>query len=153
MEWNYKGIKFDDIETEEGCSQSQVCCDCVSKHNINKSILDPTASNPICGIKGCENEADYYIDFPKGELKINCTVCGQECFDDDGIYPQVVFSDENYCVCEECSIDYEEDKTTGRIHYRNDLIDEGCIEQSAKIQRPILSFITIFIDLLLTTWN
>lgn len=61
---------------------------------------------------------------------MKCTVCGQECFEEQ--YPEVVFSYEEYCVCEECSIDYEEDKTTGRIHYRNDLLDEGCIEQFAK---------------------
>jgi hypothetical protein len=131
MKWEYKSIKFDDVEIEGSCSWSQVCCDCVNKHNINKSILDETASSPICGIVGCENEADYYIDFPKEELKIHCTVCGKECFDDDGTYPQVVFSDEKYCVCEECSIDYEENNVTGKVQYRQDLLGQGCIEQFA----------------------
>ena len=37
---------------------------------------------------------------------LSCTSCGQECFDE--FYPQVVFQDATHCICEECSIDYEE---------------------------------------------
>lgn len=37
---------------------------------------------------------------------MKCTSCGKECFNEQ--YPEVVFKNENNCICEECSIDYEE---------------------------------------------
>ncbi len=58
---------------------------------------------------------------------MKCTKCGQECFDEE--YPQVVFHDDKYCICEECSIDYEENDITGKVQYRKDLEEEGCIEE------------------------
>ncbi len=36
---------------------------------------------------------------------MKCTDCGQECFDEQ--FPEVIFSDEENCICEECSIEYE----------------------------------------------
>ena len=47
-----------------------------------------------------------------------CTVCGQECYDDE--FPEVVFIDEESCICEECSIDYEE--INGKIRLRKDIL-------------------------------
>lgn len=35
---------------------------------------------------------------------MKCTACGQECFNNK--YPEVVFRDDNNCICEECSIYY-----------------------------------------------
>ena len=49
---------------------------------------------------------------------MKCTICGQECFDNK--YPEVVFKNKTNCICEECSIDYEEDKN-GVIKIRSDL--------------------------------
>jgi len=60
---------------------------------------------------------------------MKCTVCGQECFDET--YPEVVFKDEKYCICEECSIDYEE--VNGKVQYRQDLEAEGCCEEFAEM--------------------
>ncbi len=37
---------------------------------------------------------------------MKCTVCKQKCYNDQ--YPEVVFKDEDNCICENCSIDYEE---------------------------------------------
>lgn len=37
---------------------------------------------------------------------MKCTVCNQECFLDS--YPEVVFTDDTHCICEECSVDFEE---------------------------------------------
>ena len=37
---------------------------------------------------------------------MKCLHCGKECFEDK--YPEVVFKDGDLCVCEECSIDYEQ---------------------------------------------
>lgn len=56
---------------------------------------------------------------------MKCTSCGGECF--DGEYPEVVFKDEEKCICEECSIDYED--VNGKVQFRQDLIEDGCIER------------------------
>ena len=48
---------------------------------------------------------------------MKCTVCGQECFDEE--FPEVVFKDENNCICEECSVDYEE--IDGKIRLRENI--------------------------------
>lgn len=48
---------------------------------------------------------------------MKCTACNQECFDEQ--YPEIVFKDEQNCICEDCSIDYEE--VNGKIQYRADL--------------------------------
>ena len=37
---------------------------------------------------------------------MKCTSCGKECYEEQ--YPEVVFQNETHCICEECSIDYEE---------------------------------------------
>jgi len=56
---------------------------------------------------------------------MKCTACGNECFEDE-IYPQAVFWNDEKCICEECSIDFEE--INGVIQFRQDLIDDGCVE-------------------------
>ena len=48
---------------------------------------------------------------------MKCLHCGKECFEDK--YPEVVFKDGDLCVCEECSIDYEQ--KDGKIQVREDL--------------------------------
>jgi hypothetical protein len=45
---------------------------------------------------------------------MKCQDCNRECFQDK--YPEVVFRDECHCICEDCSIDYEEVK--GKIQLR-----------------------------------
>ena len=65
----YKGVIFDDVVVEPEGTWSQICRHCVKKHGISKSVLDFEAGYGICGVEGCENEADHYIDFPKGELQ------------------------------------------------------------------------------------
>lgn len=37
---------------------------------------------------------------------MNCFACGQECFENKE--PEVVFRKDDICICEHCSIDYEE---------------------------------------------
>jgi len=46
---------------------------------------------------------------------MKCTSCGKECYEEQ--YPEVVFQNETNCICEECSIDYEE-LENGIIHLR-----------------------------------
>jgi hypothetical protein len=61
---NYNGIVFDDVTIDDnGHRWSQICSSCAAKFNIAKSLLAEDGSG-ICGCRGCENEADYYIDFP-----------------------------------------------------------------------------------------
>lgn len=69
LEFEFKGIAFDDVVEGEYNVWSQVCNACVEKHNIPKGLLDD-AGQGICGVVGCENEADYYIDFP-----YDCSKC------------------------------------------------------------------------------
>jgi len=59
------------------------------------------------------------------KIIMNCTACGNECFEDE-IYPQAVFWDDKKCICEECSIDFEE--FDGVVQFRQDLIEDGYIE-------------------------
>ena len=69
--FNYKGIVFDDVilkESEDLNDWSQICQECKDGHNISIDVLDHTGSG-ICGVEGCNNEAEYYIDFPDRELQ------------------------------------------------------------------------------------
>jgi hypothetical protein len=64
----YFGIKFDDIttakESSTGIPYSQICADCVDKHDIPTRVLsEGTAHESICGVEGCEKESLFYIDF------------------------------------------------------------------------------------------
>lgn len=72
MNYLFKGITFDDVslkETDDLNDWSQICQECVDKHKINEKHLDLGSGNGICGVEGCSNESDHYIDFPEGELK------------------------------------------------------------------------------------
>jgi uncharacterized protein YjbK len=71
--FEYNGIIFDDAERkydENSNDWSQICKHCAEQHNIDHDKLDEFGSG-ICGVAGCHNEADYYIDFEDGELKKN----------------------------------------------------------------------------------
>ena len=60
--------KFDDITVDKtnGHEWSQICKTCVQEHNLTKYVNPESKGygNGICGVTGCNNEADYYIDFP-----------------------------------------------------------------------------------------
>jgi hypothetical protein len=58
----YKNVIFDDYtKNEDGIYWARLCKEC-SQKNIFKNELDNTGSG-ICGVKGCNNESEYYIDF------------------------------------------------------------------------------------------
>ena len=64
--YNYKGIVFDDVvKDQDGHLWSQICLKCVEKYNleIKKDCLSDAAGFAICGVKDCNNENEYYIDF------------------------------------------------------------------------------------------
>ena len=68
-----KQIVFDDYvdNTEEyGSYWVEMCPYC---HNKYRSILgnradDGGTAQGTCSVKGCENKADYYVDFDKNEV-------------------------------------------------------------------------------------
>lgn len=53
---------FDDVSDSEYGKWSQICPSCVKKLRIKERSLD-NAGQGICGVEGCSNESDYYIDF------------------------------------------------------------------------------------------
>lgn len=54
---------FDDITTgDEYNDWSQICNKCKVKLEIDDSLLDKNGSG-ICGVIGCNEESDYYVDF------------------------------------------------------------------------------------------
>lgn len=69
--FKYKNIIFEGIEKkiEDGFNDwTNICQHCVDKYNVDQDKLDDGASG-YCMVLGCENEADYYIDFEDGEVK------------------------------------------------------------------------------------
>ena len=57
-----KNVLFDDIVTDEYGTWTQICESCAEKYNFY-GRLSNISGDCICGVFGCENEADYYLDF------------------------------------------------------------------------------------------
>jgi hypothetical protein len=70
-ELDFNGIKFDDfVVDKEGGVWSQICDKCVEKHEIDvEKYLDPIGSG-VCGVNGCKNDGDNYIDWTVNEVTI-----------------------------------------------------------------------------------
>ena len=69
--YKYKNVIFEDVElkTEDGLNDwSGICQECIDRYNIDKNKLDD-AGQGCCMVLGCENDADYYIDFEDGEIQ------------------------------------------------------------------------------------
>lgn len=46
-----------------------ICTECFKKyHGAFGRRISSNPSEDICSVKGCENEADYYVDFLKNEV-------------------------------------------------------------------------------------
>ena len=70
----YKEVTFDDYvnNTEEYNSYYvEMCPNCYNKYKdiLGNRVDDGGAACGICYVKGCENEADYYIDFDMNEVE------------------------------------------------------------------------------------
>jgi hypothetical protein len=51
---------------------SQVCQKCLHEHDLDlMGITSECAGEPICGVKGCNNTAMYYYDFPQDVIPEN----------------------------------------------------------------------------------
>ena len=66
----FDGIGFDDYtQTDEGSFWSQVCKRHADRYKGNFAHrLDECPSECICGVCGCEYEADFYVDFCEDEV-------------------------------------------------------------------------------------
>jgi len=61
---DHRGVKEFEIRT-----WTQVCEECAIKHNLLDTYLDIDSGSGICGVVGCEREADHYYDFDGEETK------------------------------------------------------------------------------------
>jgi hypothetical protein len=69
-ELDFNGIKFDDFVVDaDGGVWSQVCNGCVDNHKIDEKHLSDEGSG-ICGVNGCDNESDKYIDWTVNEVTV-----------------------------------------------------------------------------------
>jgi hypothetical protein len=61
-----KLFEFIEEKIDSECNDwSTICEDCVNKHSIDRKHLDEAGHMyGQCGIKGCQNDSDFYIDFP-----------------------------------------------------------------------------------------
>lgn len=64
-------VIFDDFDRAEEAYWSTMCVDCKKKYGalmIGK-FDNCCAIQQICGVKGCGNEADFYVDFHEDEVE------------------------------------------------------------------------------------
>lgn len=63
-----KMIQFDDfcVESEEEYCWAGLCESCRQKYEVSDSYIDVLSGDGACGVYGCSNEADHYIDMPIG---------------------------------------------------------------------------------------
>jgi len=69
--WNEQiedGFKDEKLKPNTIHHWSGICETCLKDHPIEENLLDNGGSG-ICDIKGCSDEADYYVDFIDSELE------------------------------------------------------------------------------------
>lgn len=58
------GVIFDNYTVPETLpAWSQICIHCTQKYNINIDCINKNIGHGTCGVKGCTNKANHYIDF------------------------------------------------------------------------------------------
>lgn len=55
--------KFDDVTKDEQGRWSQICEGCRVLLAVPDYLVDENSGHGICGVEGCNTEADHYIDF------------------------------------------------------------------------------------------
>lgn len=55
--------KFDDVVRDEDGVWSHICDECIERLGVDDELLSDNAGYAICGVIGCENDADHYINF------------------------------------------------------------------------------------------
>ena len=71
-----KQIVFDDFvnnTAEYGSYYVEMCPNCYNKYRnvLGNRVDDGGSAQGICSVKGCDNEADYYVDFEKNEVEFS----------------------------------------------------------------------------------
>lgn len=56
-------LNFDDIVKDDDGTWSQICPKCIAKLKIPDNMISECPSECICGVIGCNKQADYYLDF------------------------------------------------------------------------------------------
>ena len=60
----YATTEFDDWVHDEGGVWSTICEDCLQKSDFSVQYgVKWNEGNGFCGVAGCEEKADHYIDF------------------------------------------------------------------------------------------
>ena len=72
----YKGISFDDYVnnvSEYNSYWVEMCPSCYNKYKdiLGNRVDDGGCACGTCSVYGCENEADYYVDFNKDEVSFD----------------------------------------------------------------------------------
>ncbi len=70
----YKEIVFDDYvdnTTEYDSYWVEMCSNCRNKYKdvLGNRVDDGGTACGTCSVKGCENEANYYVDFDMNEVE------------------------------------------------------------------------------------
>lgn len=66
----WRNMLFDDYtKADDGHYWSQLNSEEADCYSVPNKLLDECPSEPISGIVGSDKIADYYIDFPNGEVK------------------------------------------------------------------------------------
>jgi hypothetical protein len=62
-----QGVMFEDYNIDDDGFWTQVCEECQAKYNFRNArgevLIDIPITGTRCGVAGCENEADFYLDF------------------------------------------------------------------------------------------
>ena len=74
MRYEFNSVIFDDVVLkphEDSNDWSQICQECLDENNFDKMAcyIDYDMGSGICGVEGCQNESNHYIDFYESELK------------------------------------------------------------------------------------
>jgi len=59
----YLEVEFDDFVMDDIGTWSQICTNCLKKFTQFYAWDEQPLAGIICGIKECNNEAEYYLDF------------------------------------------------------------------------------------------
>lgn len=67
---DYAEYVDDSSDEREVCYWAEICKECLAKYRkvLGNGRIDEGSAQGICSVKGCENEADSYVDFGSSEV-------------------------------------------------------------------------------------
>ena len=66
----WRGVRFDDIVEGPLGWFTQICETCHRKYSFPGEYVALNQAQGICGIEGCECDANHYLDFPDDEVTL-----------------------------------------------------------------------------------